>query len=225
MRAVIFANGCLNFPQDISQYTSIHPDDLVIAADGGARHCLALGIHPRLVIGDLDSLGLDDLSRLKAYGAEIVQHPIRKDYTDLELALRYAQEQGADEILVLGALGDRWDQTIANILLPAILSPQDDCSKPGALPRIRILDGNQEIFFVHGGDQLDILGKTGDLVSLIPISEYARGVTTQNLEYPLYSDDLRLGSTLGISNVLSSERGWVTLKEGLMLCVVIHSIK
>jgi len=194
----------------------------VIAADGGAHHCLALGVHPRFVIGDLDSLDKEDLSQLKAQGSEIIQHPRRKDYTDLELALRYGQDLGVDEILILGALGERWDQTIANILLPAILIPiaqRTDVKNP---PRITILDGNQELFFLRGGDQMEIHGHPGDVVSLIPIAERAHGVTTLNLEYPLLADDLLLGSTLGISNVLLAEHGSVSLIEGLMLCVVIH---
>jgi thiamine pyrophosphokinase len=170
----------------------------------------------------LDSLGKEDLSQLIAQGSQIIQHPKRKDYTDLELALRYAQELGAEEILILGALGERWDQTIANIMLPAVLSPTVHQTTIKGPPRITILDGNQELFFLRGGEQLEIYGHPGDVVSLIPIAERAHGVTTQNLEYPLLENDLLLGSTLGISNVLLEEHGSVSLIEGLMLCVVIH---
>ena len=224
MRAIIFANGSLRFSQVVNQHAPLRSDDIVIAADGGAHHCLTLGIHPRFVIGDLDSLGKEELSQLHALGSEIIQHPRRKDYTDLELALRYAQELGADEILILGALGERWDQTIANILLPAVLSPvtyRNAVKKP---PSITILDDNQELFFLLGGEQLEIHGEPGDVVSLIPIAQRVRGVTTQNLEYPLKAEDLLLGSTLGISNVLLGDHGSVSFIEGLMLCVVIHQI-
>jgi thiamine pyrophosphokinase len=222
LRAVVFANGRLRDTQARKIHTTLHPDDIVIAADGGAHHCLSLGVRPRYVIGDLDSLDRDELSQLKSQGSEIFQHPRRKDYTDLELALRHAQELGVDEILVLGALGDRWDQTIANILLPAILSPvsrQNATRKP---PRICFLEGEQELFFLRGGDRLEIRGQPGDIVSLIPIADCALGVTTQNLEYALEADDLLLGSTLGISNVLLGKKGSVSLNEGFLLCVVIH---
>lgn len=222
MRVMIFANGNLRLPQTSNQTSLLCPGDIVIAADGGARHCIALGIAPRFVIGDLDSLGEHELSRLRLLGSEIIQHPRRKDYTDLELALRHAQEMGADEIVILGALGERWDQTIANLLLPAILSPSDDQKTFKVSPRIRILDGDQEITFLRGKDQLEIHGQTGDVVSLIPISERVCCVVTKNLEYPLDTEDLVLGSTLGISNVLLSEHGSVSLVEGLMLCIVIH---
>ena len=115
MRAVIFASGVLNHLPDAR--TIMRSDDLVIAADGGARHCLSLGITPSFVIGDLDSLRNDDLNALRIAGAKIIRYPTKKDQTDLELALRLAIDLGASEILVLGALGARWDMSMANILL------------------------------------------------------------------------------------------------------------
>jgi thiamine pyrophosphokinase len=207
LRCVIFANGKLNhFPE-------LHPDDLIIAADGGARHCLRLGLRPRIVIGDLDSLNDEDLRMLRANGAEIIQYSTRKDYTDLELALRHAQDLGVDEILVLGALGERWDQTVANLLLPAALAPTP----------IRLVDGNQEIYFLRGGETLVVHGRAGDTLSLIPLAGEAVGVSTQNLEYPLDQEDLVFGSTRGVSNVLLTDQAAVSLREGLLLCVLIRA--
>ena len=207
MRAVIFANG------ELHRATELHADDLLIAADGGARHCLALGLKPAIVIGDLDSLDENDLAALKAAGIEIIRYPERKDYTDLELALQYAQEQGVTEILVMGALGARWDQTIANILLPAAFSPL----------KISLTDGPQELFFIRGGEQLQINGQQGDTVSLIPLTNDTYGITTQGLEYALNDENLSFGSTRGISNVLLEEEATISLKAGLLLCTVIHT--
>jgi thiamine pyrophosphokinase len=222
LRALVFANGSLSASQAISQFAALQPGDIVIAADGGAHHCVELGIQPRYIIGDLDSLDDQELLRLKERGTEIVQHPRRKDFTDLELALRYAQELGADEIVILGALGKRWDQTITNILLPAVLTPIASQKTGSGLPRITILDDGQELFFLRGGDRLTIRGQPGEVVSLIPLTERVRGVATHNLEYPLDAADILLGSTLGISNVLLDEHGAVSISEGMMLCVVIH---
>lgn len=207
MRAVIFANGWLNQP------TALRADDLLIAADGGARHCLELGLHPTAVIGDLDSLSEAELSKLETAGAKIITYPRRKDYTDLELALNYALDLGADEILILAALGARWDQTIANILLPTAFS---------TIP-IKLIDGGQEIFFLRAGEQLEIYGQPGDTVSLIPLTGSAHGISSQNLEYPLEGDSLHFGSTRGISNVMLTSRARVSLQQGLLLCIVIHS--
>ncbi len=145
MRAVIFANGQLNGP------AKLQPEDLIIAADGGAQHCLKLGIRPQVVIGDFDSVSPDELETLRGQGAEIIAFPARKDYTDLELALLEAQKRGAKQILLLAALGARWDQSLANILLPAAF--------PGL--RISLVDGPQEISFIHPGETLEITGRAG----------------------------------------------------------------
>ncbi len=212
LRAVIFANGQLDDLE--AARAELLAGDLIIAADGGALHCRRLGITPAVVIGDFDSLSDDDLQVLELAGARLVRYPERKDYTDLELALRYAAGQGADEILVLGGLGSRWDQTVANLLLPAA---------PGLeSTRIRILDGLQEIMLIRGGETLALPGKPGDTVSLLPLAGEACGLVTTGLEYPLKGETLAFGSSRGISNVIHAPDASVTLGQGLLLCVLIH---
>lgn len=209
MRIVIFANGVLNNLQDV--HDIILPDDLIIAADGGMTHCRALGIKPSIVIGDLDSLDPDYLKFLQTSGTEIISYPINKDQTDLELALHKAFDIGSDEIFVLGALGARWDMTIANLLLPA--SPE--FSKV----TIRLIDGHQEIILLRGKGELTFNGKKGDMLSLIPLGQDAYGVTLRGLKYPLEDDVLKFGATRGISNVLIDDTATVYLKKGLLFCI------
>jgi len=204
LRAIILANGHLNQP------ISLLPDDLLVAANGGTNHCLANDLMPSVIIGDLDSLEIDQISKLNAAGTKIIRFPSRKDFTDLELALNYVLDLEIDEILILAALGDRLDQTIANILLPAILAPT----------RVRLIDGNQELFFLKSPDRLEIEGQSGDTISLIPLSGDSDGITTENLEYPLDDESIPFGSTRGISNVLIGERASITLKKGLLLCII-----
>jgi thiamine pyrophosphokinase len=189
------------------------PGDILIAADGGAHHCLELGINPDYVIGDLDSLDSDHLERLQALGSQIIRYPTRKDYTDLELAIQFAQKLETSEIIILAALGDRWDQTIANLLLPL------------AFPdlKISLFDGNQEIHLLRDNTQMTLHGQPGDTVSLIPLSLQAQGIITQNLEYPLAGETLYLGSTRGVSNRLLASPASISLKEGVLLCILIHT--
>ena len=212
MRAVIFANGTLNDPHQT--LAAIQPGDTLIAADGGARHCRRLGLTPGMVIGDFDSLSEDELAQLEEAGTQVVRYPARKDFTDLELALQHAVWLGADEILVFGALGARWDQTLANLLLPAA---------PGLEHvRIRLLDGPQEIALLREGEALTINGQAGDTVSLVPLGGHAQGITTTGLEYPLADGTLYFGATRGISNVMLGEQATVRLEDGLLLCTIIH---
>lgn len=211
MRAVIFANGVLNLPD---ARPVIRPGDILIAADGGVRYCQELGVIPVAVIGDLDSLLPDEISALQDADVEITRYPARKDQTDLELALRHAINLGVDEILVLGALGARWDMTIANILL--LGAPEL------AGITIRLIDGQQEIVLLRGEGKITFHGRRGDTLSLMPLGQDARGVTLAGLEYPLEDGRLRFGSTRGISNVLIAETATVYLKQGLLLCTIIH---
>lgn len=120
MRIIIFANGILDDPAaEVGCW--LRPGDLVVAADGGTQHALAAGITPAHVIGDLDSLSPELHGMLNAAGTVIHAHPPAKDETDLELALLWAvQQSDVTQIIVLGALGGRPDQELANLLLLAL---------------------------------------------------------------------------------------------------------
>jgi thiamine pyrophosphokinase len=212
MRAIILANGTLAEPDLVRR--SLRTGDILLAADGGARHCLRASLVPQAVIGDFDSLSADELTALEAQGTQLVRHPARKDFTDLELALQYAVQLGCTQALVFAALGQRWDQTLANLLLPAA---------PGLETiAIRLIDEAQEITLVRPGETVQIEGQAGDTVSLIPISKEAAGILTEGLEYPLRGETLYLGATRGVSNVLVGNKASVKLESGLLLCTILH---
>jgi len=213
LRAVIFANG--RFAGTARERALVGSDDLLIAADGGARSCLALGLTPHVVVGDFDSLKPKEREALQQAGAQMIAHPARKDHTDLELALLHALQQGATDFLILGGLGQRWDQTLANLLLPA--------NPAFTKVRITLVDGYQDVHLLTSGGTLTIDGKPGDILSLIPLSEYADGVRTEGLEYPLRDEALTFGSTRGVSNSLLGQQALIHLQQGLLLCVHIHS--
>ena len=210
-RAIIFVNGHL--PDLEPARRLIGPDDFLIAADGGTRHALALGLLPSIVIGDLDSLTPDDRRRLEESGVEIRQYPPDKNETDLELALRLALDAGYCSILVLAALGGRLDQTLGNLsLLTAPSLAEVD---------VRLDDGIEEAFFVR--KQYDVQGCPGDTVSLIPWGCLAEGVTTEGLRWPLRSETLYPDKTRGVSNALLAETATISLRSGLLLVIHRHT--
>jgi len=212
LRAIIFANGELKNAATVLPL--IQPGDTIIAADGGSRHCRALDLTPDILIGDFDSIEPADVEYWRSQGVQIVQHPARKNYTDLELALHHACHKGAVEILVLAALGARWDQTLANLLLPVSADLQGCC--------ITLVDGKQEIRLLRGGKALEVQGNPGDTLSLVPVGGDAIGVLTEGLDYPLLNETLHFGGTRGVSNVFLRQTARVHLDQGLLLCVVIH---
>jgi thiamine pyrophosphokinase len=214
-RVVIIANGAA--PDEATVRRWLPRDERtqarLICADGGARTALALDLKPEAVVGDLDSLDAAMRARLRATGCRFVVYPAAKDWTDLELALRLAVEEGATEIVVLGALGGRLDQELANILLLFLPELQD-------IPT-RIVDDRQEMFVARG--QAEIAGRAGDIVSLIPLGGDVQGIVTEGLLYPLRDEPLVSGPARGISNVMTAQVAHVTLRSGTLLIVHSHS--
>jgi len=206
-RMVIFANGKL--PDENAARSLLREGDLLIAADGGARHLLTMGILPEVVIGDLDSLDEEDLTDLVAAGVEVKQYPEDKDETDLELALEYALEKAPASILIIAALGGRLDQTVANLMLLTnpMLAGVD----------IRLDDGIEEVFFCRG--QVEVLGTEGDMVSLIPWGAPVEGVTTRGLRWSLRDETLFPERCRGVSNRMNTDRAAITIRSGLLLVV------
>lgn len=208
MRAVIFVNGLVSDYAALARW--VRADDYLIGADGGTAHCLAIGLRPHVVVGDLDSVDLEALARMRAAGTAVERHQPGKDQTDLELAMERALRDGADELLLLGALGGRLDQTLANLLILA----QREWPVP-----VRVAEGGQVAQVLHGGQTLALTGKAGATVSLIPLSAEVTGITYEGLEYPLADATLRLGSTRGVSNVVAALPARIRIGEGIALVV------
>jgi thiamine pyrophosphokinase len=187
----------------------VRPGDWLIAADGGLRHLLALGLAPNLLIGDLDSVDPAERATLEARGIQLQVHPADKDETDLELALRYARAQGAREILVAGAIGGRLDHTLANIALLA-LPELRECA-------VWLTDGCTDATLVR--DSLHLHGRVGDHVSLLPIGGDALGVRTEGLRFPLRGERLAFNRSRGISNKLIAAKAQVSLDSGMLVCI------
>ena len=213
MRTIIFANGDAADPEIVKHWTA--QADLIIAANGGTRNALAVGVMPQVVIGDLDSLDEADRVQLERSGVQRIIYPTHKDYTDLELALRYAVDQHATEIVIFSALGGRWDQSLANLMLLTL--PEL------AQVSMRIVDHQLTIQVIR--DRAEITGRAGDTLSLIALKGDAHGVTIKGCEYPLNDAVLPFGSTLGISNVLTRDTAKITVKQGPILALHAQSAR
>ena len=115
MKAVIFAGGSIDSYKKVKKY--LEGSSLIICADSGVEHAFNMGIEPDLLVGDMDSISSVSLEKANKLGIERQQFPSEKDCTDTELALDIALKKGADEAIILGALGDRPDHSLANIFL------------------------------------------------------------------------------------------------------------
>lgn len=208
MRAVIFVNGTI--PDHATVQRWVRADDNLIAADGGAHHAAAMGLVPRVVVGDLDSLDAELAEHLAAQGVELEKHPAAKNMTDLELAIERAIQDGANEILLLGALGGRLDQSLANVLLMA----QRDWPA-----MIRLVDATEIATVIHGGESMTLEAAPGSTMSLLPLSPEVTGITYSGMLYPLNDATLQFGSTRGISNEVVNHPATVTIRSGIALVI------
>lgn len=191
--------------------------ELVVAADGGARHARALGVHLDRWVGDGDSLDPAELTALEAAGVPIERARPDKDETDTELAILAALRLGAEGVVILGALGGRIDHALANIGL---------LSLPALAGRSAIiLDGVSRLTVLvgpardGGPGEARLIGRVDDLVSLLPAGDSVDGVTTHGLVYPLTDEPLPAGTPRGLSNVIAAEGARVRLRRGRLLIV------
>jgi thiamine pyrophosphokinase len=210
VKAVIVAGG-EPLPADKTQ---LEGADLLVAADAGASWLAEAGVIPDLLIGDLDSVPSDLLASLQAAGVRIERHPSDKDASDAELAVGRAVAGGADRVVVIGALGgERLDHELANVLLLA------DETWPATLVDLSIVRGGTQVRAVRGGGRLALSGGVGDLVTLLPLGGDAGGVRTDGLRYPLQGENLRVGRSSGLSNVVERAPASVSLDRGTLLVI------
>jgi thiamine pyrophosphokinase len=205
MRALVIAGG--DAPLPIEADLAAAP--LVIVADSGVAHALALGLRVDLVIGDLDSADPAHVAQAQASGARVDRHPVDKDATDLELALDAARAMGAREITVLGAGGGRLDHLLANLLLVTHDAYADLA--------IDALVDDTRVTVVRGERQLD--GAVGSTVTLLPIGGTASGVTTTGLRWTLTDADLVAATTRGVSNEIVTSPATVRVGRGVLLAI------
>lgn len=189
-----------------------HGVSAVVAADGGARLAMPLGLRIDAWVGDGDSL--DDASEdtLRAAGVVVAPVPEEKDESDTELAILEAIRRGADEITILGALGGtRADHAMANIALLA---------HPALAGRAaRLLDASTRMTMIGPSAELALMGRVGDIVTLLPLGGPVDDVTVSGLRYPLAGDRLEIGSTRGISNVRISTATRIAIGSGWLLVI------
>jgi len=175
----------------------------VICADGGLRHMKKLDLTADIIIGDMDSASCE-IDEEKA-----IRYPVRKDFTDSEISVDYALEHGYDEIIMIGFTGTRLDHTITNLFL---LKKISDAGKKGV-----IIDKHNKIYYA--GKENIIAGKTGDIVSIIPVGGDVSGVTTEGLDYPLCNETLEFAKSRGVSNVMTGNCCKITIKSGMAMII------
>ncbi|MDO5649259.1 MAG: thiamine diphosphokinase [Gallicola sp.] len=201
MRGLITAGGELTeekiFLEEYKKST------LRIAADSGVEFYQRSKKVPDLVVGDFDSILQGGKAFIKDKSIPVFSFPKEKDYTDLELGIEYLIEQGCREITILGGIGNRIDHSLANLFM-MIRYYREGVSivLRNDLMKIQVLEGSME------------LEKDYEFISVVPANSKSITVTLKGFYYPLEKREMVLGSTLGVSNYLVEESGFIDIIKG-----------
>lgn len=179
----------------------IHPEDLLIAADGGLQHALALGLQPDVILGDFDSLGyVPEQAR---------QFPVEKDDTDSMLAVRHGLQAGCREFYLYGSLdGPRLDHTLANFQTLQFLADHD---------AMGYLIGKRYAATVIQNCSIAFDASAKGIISVFCLGADARGVSISGLKYTLEDGLLTAGFPLGVSNHFVGQEAKITVTDGSLL--------
>jgi len=204
---LVFCGGVIEDYEKIKPY--LFNRDILICADGGAKHLMALSLMPDWLLGDFDSIKRKDLEEFQKQGVKIVTYNTQKDFTDGEIGIDKALELGAREIFIFGATGGRMDHTLGNVFLLEKILDQ------GAFGTI--ITGKDEMMCTR--DELILKGSLKHTISLLALDQEVEGIFTSGLEYPLKGESLFRGSTRGVSNTFVEREAKITVKNGTLLVV------
>lgn len=214
-KALIVANGAIRKPDLLSKILrkdyGIDENCTVVAADGGARHCLSLRFLPDIIIGDMDSINIKILEKFKNDTKEIrlISSKPQKDESDTQMALDHLVQKGFDPIIIAGALGDRMDHSFANLVL---LSSGDYDGVD-----IRMVTEESEISVIKNTTKIS--GEIGKTVSLFSLSPYTFFISTTGLKYRLKNEKLLFCPARGLSNEFTRVNATIKISEGQLLVV------
>jgi len=188
---------------------------LIVAVDGGANSLFELGRIPDILIGDNDSIRKEVLEKLRNSHTKIFNYPSEKNYSDFELASDYIiNNEERSDILLFNMFGKRIDQLLFNI---------EVCKKlTNAGFRVSMVGNNCEIYFLKDNSILEIKGKIGDTVSILPAKEAVNILKTVGLKYELINEKLYNETTRGLSNELIKDSCRIEINEGMAIIVFLR---
>lgn len=196
----IFAGGDTGL-----QCVKVNEDDLVICADRGYASACKLGIAPDIIVGDFDSYD----GRLPD-DTEIIRSVPEKDDTDTLLAIKTAIERGSEEIVIYGAMGGRFDHTIANIQSLAYIQGRG-CRG--------FIEDDDNIITLCGEGKHRFPYMEGYYFSVFAMTDELYIKVMTGVKYPL-ADYVMTGSfPIGVSNEITDENAVLDITDGLALVV------
>lgn len=158
--------------------------DLVVCADGGARHARTLGLVPDFIVGDMDSLPrpLPDSWKRTA-----LRRDQDENRSDLDKAFDLIARLGCERVYVAGALGGSLDHELVNLSVLEKRGAKADLVVLGA-GAARLLGPGRSVLGIKKGERFSLLAAPAARLSL------------SGARYPLKNQRLSRGSR-GLGNL------------------------
>ncbi|MBE6055300.1 MAG: thiamine diphosphokinase [Clostridium sartagoforme] len=205
MKAVIISGG--KVPSESLVFNQLKDSNLIIGADKGCEVLYKYNIKPDYILGDFDSANIDILNSIEAKAGEKIKFKREKDYTDTEIAYNLAVEKGADEIILLGATGTRYDHSLSNLGLMLRGLKKNI--------KVKIIDDNNFIFLTD--KPLTLKGNKGDTISFQAYCDEVKNFNIRGSKYDLTNFNLKLGDSITTSNEFLDNDIRITFDSGIVM--------
>ncbi|WP_037029302.1 thiamine diphosphokinase [Psychrilyobacter atlanticus] len=202
-KAIIFLSGRVNLKADYYKDIKYNEYD-IYCADGGANHAYNLGVIPKLILGDLDSITEEVITHYKKLDVKFEKFPVSKNFTDGELILEKVTTEYKD-VLILGGLGGRTDHFLTNLNLLE------------KYKNVTYADENEIIFWIK--KDMEICGQRGKTISFIPLTSID-SLTLEGFAYPLDRVDIPRSSSLCMSNIIGCEVVRIKYDNGSVIGII-----
>jgi len=163
---VLFGNGEIpihNIPIKILKSAGT-----ILCIDGGADKLVDLGLHPNLILGDMDSLSF----ARESYNCELI-NLMDQSKTDLEKSLDWCCENGITELSLVGCSGEQDDHNMAALWTVVSYYKKMKLIFYSNYSKIKCVKGDAKIGSFPG-----------QTISIIPVKDNVE-VNADGLKYPI----------------------------------------
>lgn len=190
--------------------SEIKKADLVVGVDKGAYWLVNQVVKIDVAIGDFDSVTKEELQIVERNVKKIIKVTPEKDATDLELAIDYLIKLNPESVVIYGAIGSRFDQSLQSVYLLELLLSHNINAK--------IVNGTNEIY-VTKSKLIFLTPLPFPYCSVVPISEKAV-VSLSGFKYPLEREVLYRIHSRGISNEIIRSPAEVMVYNGTVAVIL-----
>jgi len=203
-KCIILANGLLPNKNTV-KYLHSKGYETLICADGGANSAKKLNLIPEYIIGDLDSIR-PDVYEYYSGKCEIIKINSQND-TDVEKCLKFVIKKKYDQVVLLGATGDRLDHSFCN--LGIVLK---------YFSKIKVMIIHQRSILSAYTGNIILTTIQNEIISLYGFDSKTR-VKSSGLKYPLKNIPLPFGLKESTSNIAVSNNVQLQIKGGIIFII------